>query len=241
MSKKILSPEKSLRLLIAEDNAEDLDLCLRTLKKAGIAFQASTVSTREGFAQRLRDQSMDVVLSDYRMIGWTGMDALAMVKEICPDVPLILLTRTLGDELAVECMKLGVTDFVLKEQLARLPMAIRRTQEENALREAETRALAALRESEEHYRTLVQNAPEAIVVFDADLGKFVDCNDNAVRLFRLTREELAQFGPAELSPPSQPDGRPSKLAAREQTELALEGGTPRFEWVHRNSQGADIP
>jgi PAS domain S-box-containing protein len=241
MSKETLSPEKPLRLLIAEDNANDLDLCLRTLKESGIAFQASTVSTRDDFEQKLRDQSVDVVLSDYRMIGWTGMDALAIVKQSCPDVPLILLTGTLGDELAVECIKLGVTDYVLKDQLARLPMAIRRAQEERSLREAETRTLAALRESEERYRILVENAPEAIVVFDVDRGAFIDCNDNALRLFRLTREELLQFGPAELSPPSQPNGEPSHLAARAHTERALEGGTSRFEWVHRNSQGVDIP
>jgi PAS domain S-box-containing protein len=239
--KKVSAAEKPLRLLIAEDNADDVDLCLRTLKESGFAFRASIVSTREDFTQKLRDQSVDVVLSDYRMSGWTGMGALAMVKQICPDVPLILLTGTLGDELAVECMKLGVTDYVLKHQLARLPMAIRRAQEERSRREAEMRAFAALRESEEHYRTLVQNAPEAIVVFDVDQGKFIDCNDNALRLFRLTREELTEFGPTELSPPCQPDGRPSHLATRQNMELSLQGGTPRFEWVHRNSQGVDIP
>lgn len=228
-------------MLVADDSSEDVELCLLDLKKSGIAFQAAVVSTQEEFVQKLRDQPPDIVLSDYRMKGWTGMDALALIKEICPDVPLIFLTGTLGDELAVECIKAGVTDYVLKQQLARLPMAIRRAQQERSLREAESKALAALRESEEHYRTLVQNAPEAIVVFDVDKGKFIDCNDNALRLFRLTLEELLQFGLAQLSPPSQPHGQPSDLAMCEHIQRALEGGTPRFEWVHRNSQGAETP
>jgi two-component system cell cycle sensor histidine kinase/response regulator CckA len=235
------APPKPLRLLIADDSPDDVDMCLRELRKSGIAFQADTVSTREDFARKLREPPVDIVLSDYGMKGWTGMDALAILKEICPDVPLILVTGTLGDELAVECIKKGVTDYVRRTRLGRLPVAIRRAQEERSLREAETKTLAALRESEEHYRTLVQNAPEAIVVFDVERGKFIDCNDNALRLFRLTREELIQVGPSELSPPCQPQGQPSGFAVREQIERALEGGIPRFEWVHRNSQGVDIP
>ncbi len=240
-SNETTAPGKPLRLLIVDDNADDLDHCLRDLRKSGIAFQADTVSTREAFRRKLREAPVDVVLSDYHMKGWTGMDALAMVKEICPDVPLILVTRTLGDEVAFECIKLGVTDYILKEHLARLPMALRRVQEERSLRETETRSLEALRESEGHYRILVENAPEAILVLDVDKGTFLDCNGNATRLFGLTRDELLRCGPAELSPPLQPDGRPSESSSREQIEKAIEGGAPCFEWVHRNSHGDEVP
>src|SRR5579862_4561405 len=118
-------PAKPLRLLFAEDDPNDLELCLRDLKKSGLNFQADSAFTREEFAQKLREAPADVVVSDYRMKGWTGMDALSMLQESWPDVPLILVSGTLGDELAVECMKRGVTDYLLKGQLARLPMAIR--------------------------------------------------------------------------------------------------------------------
>src|SRR5690606_18417150 len=70
-------------------------------------------------------------------------------------------------------------------------------------------AEAAIRESEARYRTLVENAPEAIVVLDMDLGRFVECNDNAVRFFKMTREELLACGPEKISPPEQADGTPS--------------------------------
>ncbi|HXQ27595.1 MAG TPA: response regulator [Candidatus Acidoferrales bacterium] len=168
--------EKPLRLLIAEDDPNDLELCLRNLKKSGVRFEASTVSTREEFIQKLREQPFDVVLADYRMKGWTGMDALAAVKEICPDVPLVLLSGTLGDEFAVECIKLGVTDYVLKDQLARLPRALRRAQEEKALHEAEMQAHAALRESEARYRSLVQNATYGMFLAEEPEGKLLDAN-----------------------------------------------------------------
>ncbi|HTZ74547.1 MAG TPA: response regulator [Candidatus Aquilonibacter sp.] len=232
--------EKSLRILIADDDQTDVDLCLRHLRKTGVQFEAASVSTRDQFAQHLQSHPVDIVLSDYRMGSWTGMDALATLKQLQPEVPLILMTGTLGDELAVESIKAGVTDYILKGQLARLPMALRRAQEERMLREAEARALVALRESEQHYRTLVQNAPEAIVVLDTEKGRFIDCNDNATKLFQLSREELLTRGPVDVSPPLQPDGAASAIAALEKVNLALQGYTPRFEWVHRNSAGEDI-
>src|SRR5208282_5558075 len=94
-----------MRLLIADDDPDDIDLCLYDLRKSGLDFQAEIVCTRAEFVHKLRTQTIDVVLSDYRMKDWTGMDALAAVKEIRPDIPVVLLTGTLGDELAVECIK----------------------------------------------------------------------------------------------------------------------------------------
>ncbi len=233
--------EQPLQLLIADDDPADVELCLRSLKKSEIDFRAEIVATRDAFTEKLREKRFDVVLSDYRMKGWTGMDALAIVIETHPEVPLILLSGTLGDELAVECIKLGVTDYVLKGQLARLPIAIRRAREKRASREAELKAVAALRESEEHYRTLVENAPEAIVVLDVDANRFIDCNRLATHMFGFSREEILASGPAKILPVTQPDGRPSESASRDLVQRTLQGETPSFEWVCRNSSGVDFP
>ncbi|HVR87039.1 MAG TPA: sigma 54-interacting transcriptional regulator [Planctomycetota bacterium] len=100
---------------------------------------------------------------------------------------------------------------------------------------------AQLEESEARYRTLVENAPEAMVVLDPDKGRFVDFNENATRLFGLTREELFQRGLLDLSPEIQPDGRPSSDLAQEKIGEAVRGGRPVFEWVHRTSRGLDFP
>lgn len=232
--------EAPLRLLLVDDDASDLELCLRGLRKSGIAFYAESALTRAEFDRKVREQEFDIVLADYRMRDWTGLDALETVKEVCPNTPLILVSGTLGEELAVDCIKVGVTDYVLKHQLARLPVALRRAKEERALRDAELKVTQALRESEERYRILVENAPEAIVVVDAETKRFVDCNDNALRLFRVTREELLNHSPADFSPTSQPDGRRSEELAAEQIGLAMMGRKPCFEWVHRNSQGDEV-
>ncbi len=99
----------------------------------------------------------------------------------------------------------------------------------------------ALRESEARNRTLVENAPEAIVVLDVDLGRFIDVNDNAVHFFRMDREALLMCGPEQVSPPVQADGTSSFGVVRGDLDRALNGETPVFEWLHRDALGNDFP
>jgi len=132
------------------------------------------------------------------------------------------------------------------EQRAEAESGLRRVSEDLEERVAErTAELVAsnqsLRESELRYRTLFEHAPEAIVMLDLDVGRFVDLNENAERLFGMSRAELLRVGPVEVSPPFQPDGRPSSEAAPAERERALRHDSPRFEWVHRNSAGKEIP
>jgi len=235
------SPAPTLHLLIAEDNPDDLALTLRELAKSDLNLQIETVSTRAAFVDILNALPIDIALSDFRMVNWTGIDALTEIIKFGADIPLILVTGTLGDLKAVECMKLGITDYVLKHQLARLPMAILRAREEQAMRQAQRSAADALRESEAHYRTLVENAPDAIVVLDVEKDSFIDCNNNALRLFRMNREDLLTRSPGELSPAFQPDGRHSIVATQLWAERASSNENTNFEWVHRNSLGADVP
>jgi len=100
---------------------------------------------------------------------------------------------------------------------------------------------AELASSEARLRTLIEHAPEAIVVFDGHTGRFMECNENAVQLYGLPREQLLQRHPAEVSPLFQPDGRLSLDAARERIQAALDGGAPVFEWMHKHSSGRLVP
>ncbi|RZV38360.1 MAG: EAL domain-containing protein [Chromatiales bacterium] len=103
------------------------------------------------------------------------------------------------------------------------------------------RAEVALRENEERYRALVENAPEAIIVFDIDSNKFVDVNDKACTLFNLSRPRLMTVGPDAISPKTQPDGTPSFGVRRGYVDAALNGEHPTFEWMHQDSTGRRIP
>src|ERR1700723_753124 len=240
ISEQSKSPARPLNLVIAEDNPDDLALTLRELKKSELNLKIETVETRSAFVALLNSKSVDMVLSDFRMVDWTGIDALTEIIKVDADIPLILVTGTLGDLKAVECMKLGITDYVLKHQLARLPMAIIRAREEQALRQAQRLAAEALRESGAHHPTLVENAPEAIVVLDVEKGCFIDCNNNALRLFRLKREDLLARGPGELSPEFQPDGRHSIVAGRTCGGRGPPHERWRFQLMDTKSRGAGV-
>ncbi len=125
---------------------------------------------------------------------------------------------------------------VSKAPLSRREMFIVCLRDVTERRESEQ----AVRESEARYRLLVDHAPEAIVVLDADAGRFVDANENAERLFGLDRNQLLQVGPVELSPTCQPDGSLSSQSAREHTHAALEGKPQVHEWLFRDAFGKEI-
>ena len=170
-----------LRLLQVEHEPGEVELCIRELKKSGLEFQAETVATREQFVQKLLVQSFDIIIADYRLPGWTGMDALAEMKRLGLNIPVILVTGALGDGVAVESLKQGITDYVLKDQLSRLPAAVVRAQEEKTSRDAEARAVTALRASEARYRGLVQNATYGMHWVTAD-GTLLSVNPAFVQM-----------------------------------------------------------
>jgi len=102
-------------------------------------------------------------------------------------------------------------------------------------------AEVAMRDSEARYRTLVEHAPEVIVVFDVDAGRFVDVNENACRFFKMSRQMLLSSGPEKISPAHQPDGTASFGVNRGYIDSALDGAVPVFEWVHCDSAGQNFP
>ncbi|MFY9584063.1 MAG: EAL domain-containing protein [Candidatus Acidiferrales bacterium] len=153
---------RPLRVLFVEDSPADVKLCLRELKKACFDVTEDVVQTREEFLERIRAIPYDIILSDQRLPKWNGTEALECVQQEGKDIPFILVTGTLGDEAAVECIKKGATDYVLKDRLARLPVAIRQALEEKTAREQETRLEEELRESEERYTLAAQGANDGV-------------------------------------------------------------------------------
>ncbi|HUK25163.1 MAG TPA: ATP-binding protein [Terriglobales bacterium] len=134
-------PEKTkLRILLVEDTAADSELILRHLRRAGFEITGDVVQTAAQFRSRLRSDPPDIVLADYNLGQWRGMEALAILREEKMDIPLILVSGALGDVTAVECIKQGATDYVLKDALTRLPVSIRRALQEKQLREDRRRA-----------------------------------------------------------------------------------------------------
>lgn len=138
---------RTLYVLFTEDNSADVELCRRELRKAGFHLRDDATDRWEEFRALVTRNSYDLILADYNLRGWNAEDALRFLREQQCEVPFILVTGTLGDERAVECIKAGAADYVLKDNLVRLPHATRRALTEASLRCQHRRAEAELRQS----------------------------------------------------------------------------------------------
>ncbi|MGC2182802.1 MAG: ATP-binding protein [Terriglobales bacterium] len=150
-----------LRVLLVEDDPADRDLILRELGKGEFEIISDVAGTADECRQKVRTNCPDVVLADYNLGLWRGTEVLEILREEGLDIPLILVSGALGDAIAVECIKQGVTDYVLKDSLARLPVALR-----GALKDKNARA-----ERQQAQEFLAQKAEE-LARSNADLEQF---------------------------------------------------------------------
>jgi two-component system cell cycle sensor histidine kinase/response regulator CckA len=180
--------DRALRVLLVEHEVGDVELCVNVLTAAGYALKIDVVAVPDDYVRHLDKDVYDVVLSDYNIPGWSGMDALLLLRQRGKDIPFILVTGALGEETAVSCMQQGVADYILKDRLARLPYAIDRAIGEHQLREERNRAGLALRHSEERYRELVENAIYGIYR-ETVHGRFLQVNPALVRMLGYESSE----------------------------------------------------
>ena len=141
-----------LRLLHLEDDPVDAELITTTLIEGNIPCQSQLVDTRQAFVAALKEGRMDLILADYSIPGFDGMTALTLARQHCPDVPFLFVSATIGEELAIDAMHQGATDYVLKQRLGRLVPSVQRALRELDDRAERKRAEEALRQSEKQFR-----------------------------------------------------------------------------------------
>lgn len=147
-------PDRRLRILLVEDSAPHAELVEHFLRSSGLQFELLRVDTREAFIGQLEQSPPDMILSDYALPAFDGYAALAIAREKTPHVPFIFVTGTMGEEVAIETLKSGATDYVLKTRLARLGPAVQRALRESADRRERQRAEDKLRRSLDQLRAL---------------------------------------------------------------------------------------
>jgi signal transduction histidine kinase len=148
-SSVLLRARSKLNVLLVEDNPADADLVLHELRRGGFDVADTIVETAEGFRRQVRKHTPDLVLADYNVEHWRSMEALDILRLEGLDIPVILVSNTLGDVTAVECIKQGASDYVLKDSLARLPECVRRALEETRIRQEHRLAHEDLRKKAE--------------------------------------------------------------------------------------------
>ena len=190
----------TVRILLLEDVPADAALIERQLTKSGLEFVSERVDTRARFEEALRDFAPDIILSDHGLPGFDGAAALELVQQRFPTLPVILVTGSLNEEKAVEFMKAGAADYILKDHLTRLPEAIRRALRERQLREEREQAVAALRASEVQYRSMFESTPYPMWVFDLETHRVLAVNGAAIEHYGYSRDEFLALRIEELRP-----------------------------------------
>jgi diguanylate cyclase (GGDEF)-like protein/PAS domain S-box-containing protein len=225
--------KRRIRILHVEDNEADAQLMARALRSLEYDAAWTRVETEEAFLRAL-EPLPDVVIADYHLPRFSGLRALELLKARQPDVPLIVVSGAIGEERAVEMIRLGAADYLLKDRLARLPSAV-----QNAVRAAQDISTRKHHEEElERFRLALDNSADIVLITDIAAMRHVDANDAACRLLGYSREQLLRMGPQDILPlsrealaktyadliadPSQPSGMMSYYLCKDGSRLPFE-------------------
>ncbi len=191
-----LEPGKGeLHVLIVEHDTSSAERCMNALREGGYSVHAHVVDCPTDFLARLNAQAYDAVIAAYRIPGWSGMDAFQLLRQSGIGIPCLLITEALGDEEAISCIQQGVSSYVLKDQLARLAQAVDCAICDQAWRVERLRVEESLRNSERHFRELVENATFGICSASVP-GRFLQVNAALVRMLGYeSKDELVGLSP----------------------------------------------
>jgi PAS domain S-box-containing protein len=234
------------RILHLEDDPDYSDLVRSLLAEQGIRAELVTVDNRPDFEAALASGQYDLILADYQLPGFTGLQALEAARQRCPTTPFLLVSGTIGEQAAVESLKAGATDYVLKHWPERLGPAIRRAIQEVEDRVQRCRIETELiqrkkevDESEKQYRLIFDGNPTPMWVFDHQTLAFLEVNDAAIQHYGFSREEFLRMTIEDIRPASEV---PSMLEYLH--KLLAEGTSSKMGfagvWCHRRKDGSLI-
>jgi PAS domain S-box-containing protein len=187
--------KNKIRILHIDDNLHDRQLIKDILQKENNDFEVMEADNRSKFEQHLSENDFDLVLSDFNILGFDGFQVLQLVKEKDPEIPVIIVTGTGSEEIAVQAMKSGADDYVIKsiKHIHNLVPTIRNVMEKKKSRQEYKAMLFALCESEERFRLLFENSLDAVLLTVPD-GEILRVNPEACRIFGRTEEEIKRIG-----------------------------------------------
>lgn len=184
------SPRKPLRVLLVEDSQDDADLILFELNEGGFDVACERVDAEAAMRAAMAGGSWDVVISDFNLPGFSASKALAVLREADADIPFIIVSGCIGEESAIALMKEGVSDFVMKDKLARLTPAIERELREAAMRREHRLTQEAMHANEKLLSGITSSLGEGLLVLD-NCGRLMFMNPEAERLLGWTESELS--------------------------------------------------
>jgi two-component system sensor histidine kinase UhpB len=178
-----------LRVLMVEDSEDDALMLERELKRGGYELVTRRVQTAKDMANKLKEQEWDIVISDYMMPKFNGLDAFKVLKDSGLDLPFILISGKIGEDTAVDAMRAGVHDYIMKDKLARLIPAIQRELREADVRRERKLAEEALKESEKRFALFMRHLPGLAYIKDEE-GKILYINEFAEKTYGWKTKEV---------------------------------------------------
>jgi len=221
----------SLRVLVLEDRPVDAELILYEMKRAGYLCASQRVDTQEEYLNAIA-ANPDIILADYSLPQFTAMQALKLLQERGYDIPFIVVTGTISEEAAVETMKQGAADYLLKDRLGRLGQAVERALQQRALRDQKRQADEALRLSEDKFSKAFRISPDAISITRLSDGCYIEVNQGFVALTGYQTEDV--LGKSGLHVNIWADMEESR---RFLVAMQLNGQVSNLEGIFKNSQG----
>lgn len=182
---------KKIDVLLVEDSVQDSELTEIVLKNGGRDVEIHRVDTPSAFKKALTDRNWDVVISDYSLPSFDGMQALELLKQSGLDLPFILISGKVGEETAVSAVLAGAHDYVMKDNMKRLPTVVEREIRNAEIRKARREAEFALEDSEQRFRLIFENSHEGILLTD-DEGKILAANQPACEILLCEIDDLVK-------------------------------------------------
>ena len=223
---------KELDILLIEDVPRDAEILEEELQAARVAFVLRRVETWPAFLTELQRRLPDIVLSDFTLPSFSALEALHHLKQRHPEIPFILVTGNRSEEVAVECIREGADDYILKASLKRLPTSINNALLKKTTGQARAQAELALRRSEEQYRLIAEHTRDLISLVGVD-GRFLYASRAYERSLGYRPEELFGTDPLDLV---HPDDRETVRAAWRQALEQRESRTAEFRMQHRDGE-----
>jgi PAS domain S-box-containing protein len=216
-----------LRALIVEDSEDDSRLLLRNLERSDYHIAHQRVETAEALRAALDAESWDILFCDFTMPRFSGQKALEIVKERDPDLPFIFVSGTLGEDVAVQAMKTGAHDYIMKNNLTRLVPAMERELREANVQRQRCQAEEDMRTSEYKYRHLLESLGDAAFLFNAETGRIFDTNPEAETLLGRSRAEILGMREDQLYPPQRDQVQPLTPLSADARERGFESNVLR--------------
>ncbi len=231
--------DKPLRILHLEDEPDFSALISALLDKEGLAAELVLVTDFKSFVSALERETFDVIIADFMLPSCNGLQALKLAQEKCPAVPFLLLSGAIGEQAAIDFMRSGATDYVLKSGLERLVPSIRRAVQERQEHTQRVHAESEASESEAHYRRIFEGSPVPMWASDLETGAFLEVNAAAVRHYGHSRDKFLTMTIKDICSPEEASRFAQYLYQVVSKDSEAEIGDAGL-WQHRKRLGAII-